>query len=65
MREHYQETPYGFEWGCAKLSRGFSEPKKGTVTFILRTPKEDLQIYVTATGKVRVHDQRGKEWRKP
>ena len=57
MSEHYKETTYGFEWGSADISRGFSDEKKGWVTLILRTKKYDLQIYVTKTGKVRIHDE--------
>lgn len=56
MSEHYKETPYGFEWGAAKVERCFSDSKKGWVTLLVKTPKIQLQIYVTKTGKVRVHD---------
>lgn len=56
---HYQETKYGFEWGSAKMERCFSDKKKGWVTFLLKTPKDELQIYVTKTGKVRIHGKRG------
>jgi hypothetical protein len=52
---HYKETEYGFEWGAAKIERCFSDDKKGWVTLLLKTPKDELQIYVTKTGKVRVH----------
>ena len=59
---HYRETKYGFEWESAKISRDFSDEKAGWVTLRVETPKEDIQIYVTRTGKVRVH---GKErWEK-
>lgn len=63
---HYAETKYGFEWGAAAMERGFSDAKKGWVTFLLRTPKhkEMIQIYVTKTGKVRVSSQKG-EWLPP
>ncbi len=64
----YEETQYGFYWGAAELTRGFSDEKKGWVTMLLRTPKiaknGGMQIYVTKTGKVRVFDARG-EWTPP
>jgi len=68
MSEHYQETRYGFEWGAAKVERCFSDEKKGWVTLQLQTPKHKngrgLQIYVTKTGKVRIHGADG-EWMPP
>jgi hypothetical protein len=68
MSEHYQETKYGFEWGAASITRGFSDEKKGWVTLELSTPKhahgKGIQIYVTKTGKVRVHSPEG-EWLPP
>ena len=59
--EHYKETRFGFEWGSAEITRCFSDEKKGWVTFLLKTPKTELQLYVTRTGKVRVYDEAG-EW---
>ena len=68
---HYKETQYGFEYGDAKISRFSSDEKKGWITLGLQTSKyssdkeqKDIQIYVTKTGKVRVHDHRG-EWTPP
>lgn len=58
-REHFAETPYGFEWGSAKITRAFSDPRQGWVTICIDTPKVGLQVYVTKTGKVRVHDKDG------
>lgn len=60
---HLAETTYGFDWGAAKITRCFSDEKKGWVTILVETPKHTLQIYVTKTGKVRIHDK-GEEWRK-
>jgi hypothetical protein len=61
----YKETQYGFDWGAAKITRCFSDTKKGWVTLLLETPKHQggnaLQIYVTKTGKVRISDARC-EW---
>ncbi|KKK69658.1 hypothetical protein LCGC14_2931840 [marine sediment metagenome] len=59
----YKETKYGFEYGAAKVARACSDEKKGWVVMILTTPKHPngIQIYVTKTGKVRVHSKDG-EW---
>ena len=63
-----ERTQHGIKWGAANLSCGFDDNKKGWVTFLLDTPKykgnQGLQIYVTKTGKVRIHDSRG-EWSPP
>jgi len=63
---HYKETQYGFEYGAAKVERIFSDEKKGCVTLGIKTPKHKhgLQIYVTKTGKVRIHSEGG-EWTAP
>lgn len=57
------ETPYGFEWGAAKIERCFSDAKQGWVTVLLTTPKypKGIQIYVTKTGKVRIFGAPGKD----
>lgn len=62
-----KSTQYGFDWGAAKLTRGFCDDKKGWVTMILTTPKHPagIQIYVTKTGKVRIHSEGGEEWLRP
>lgn len=52
----YNEIPYGFEYGAAKITRCMSDEKKGWVVLMLETPKSTIQIYVTKTGKVRVYD---------
>ena len=61
-----KNTSYGFSWGPAKIERGFSDQKAGWATLILTTAKHKggLQIYVTKTGKVRIHGERG-EWMSP
>ena len=68
MNIHYQETKYGFDYGAAKITRLFSDEKKKWITLGLETPKHEghnaIQIYVTKTGKVRIHDSRG-EWSQP
>jgi len=56
---HFKETEYGFEYGSGKVDRLFSDKKKGWVIIGIRTPKEDLQIYITKTGKVGIHNSKG------
>lgn len=64
--EHYAESQFGFEWGAAKIMRCCSDKKKGWVMLVLETPKHKgtkaLQIRVTKSGKVLIHDGRG-EWK--
>ncbi|MCK5018907.1 MAG: hypothetical protein KAS32_17730 [Candidatus Peribacteraceae bacterium] len=66
----YQETRYGFDYGDAKVTRLFSDSKKGWVTIGIESSKcirgkgREVQIYVTKTGKIRIHDSRG-EWTPP
>jgi hypothetical protein len=54
---------HGFEWGPVDVACGFSDEKKGWVTLILKTKKypHGIQVYVTKTGKIRVHSVSG-EW---
>ena len=59
---HYQETKYGFEYGAAKVQRIFSDEKAGWITIGVDTPKQSIQVYVTKTGKIRVHSADG-EWK--
>lgn len=53
----YSETIYGFTYGAAELVRIHSDDSKGWVILQLKTPKKQLQIYVTKTGKVRIFDE--------
>lgn len=62
--EHFEQTQFGFEWQAAKVTRLFSDPQRGWVTLGIKTPREDLQIYITKTGKIRVYGKTG-EWAKP
>jgi hypothetical protein len=57
----YEELQYGFQYGAAKVTRLFSDKKKGWVTLGIETPKQTIQVYVTKTGKIRIHDSDG-EW---
>jgi len=60
----YEETKYGFNYGAAEITRLFSRADDNSVCLNLKTPKGELQIYVTKTGKVRIFDYhgKGKEW---
>jgi hypothetical protein len=64
-RIHYEETDFGFRYGAAHVERMMSDEKKGWVTISIRTPKrphgKEIQVYVTRTGKVRIHSS-GVEW---
>ena len=56
-------TQHGFEYGPLIVSRTCSDEKKGWVIVSIMTTKETLQVYVTKTGKVRIHG--GGEWMRP
>ena len=60
------ETAFGFKYGAAIVERACSDETKGWVILMVRTPKypDGLQLYVTKTGKVRVHAA-GQEWKPP
>ena len=51
-----KDDQYGFEWGPVKVQRHFSDEKKGWVVFGVKTERQELQIYVTKTGKIRVYN---------
>ena len=57
-----QQTEYGFQWGEATVTRLFSDEQKGYVTIGVKSSREELQIYVTKSGKIRVHQADGTEW---
>ena len=61
---HFENIKYGFEYGAAKITRLFSDQKKGWVTIGVDTAKTDIQVYITKAGKVRIHDKNG-EWTPP
>jgi hypothetical protein len=56
---HYEPTNYGFDYGSAKVTRLFSDCKKGLVVVGIESKKQELQIYVTKTGKIRVFSKNG------
>ena len=59
---NYRLTDFGFEYGAAEIER--THHRDGWVVLSLKTPKGELQIYVTKTGQVRIFDYHGenKEW---
>ncbi len=66
MTIKYRETKYGFEYGNAAIERLASDNKAGWVSLGLETkkyPNYEIQIYVTKTGKVRIHSKG--EWANP
>lgn len=54
MAIHYAETTYGFDYGAAKVTRVCSDEKTGSVNIGIESPKGQLYVYVTKTGKIRV-----------
>ena len=60
---HFQETAYGFDYGAAKVTRIHSDHKTGAVYVGVETPRNVIQVYITKTGKVRVWDAKGQEWK--
>lgn len=55
-------TPHGFTFGSATITRLASDEKKGWIVLGVTTPKADLQVYITKTGKIRVSDK-STEWK--
>ncbi len=51
MRTHFTNTQYGFEYGAAEVERLHSDD--GRVWLGVKTPREELQIYITKTGLIR------------
>ena len=59
-----KEIEYGFEWGPVLVERCIEDANKGWVTLQVTTDKDILQLYVTKTGKIRIHSIKGVEWKK-
>ena len=55
---HFKETKYGFEWGAAKVERLCSHKEQGWVYVGVESPKAQIQVYVTKSGKVRIYKQK-------
>lgn len=59
----YEETKYGFNYGALDIERSCSDEKKGWIVVTLRTKKQSIQVYVTKSGKIRLHDQYSREFK--
>ena len=61
-------TKYGFKWGALEVERTMSIDKHlrvgsaGSVIVTCRTPKTEIRIHVTKTGKLRICNPDGTEW---
>lgn len=55
---HYKLTTFGFEYGAAEVQRYCSDIKKGWVEIGIIAGKNEVTIYVTRTGKIRVFKSR-------
>ena len=53
----FEPLEYGFKYGSASVTRVCSDEKKGWVVIGIDTPKKNIQVYVTKTGKVRLYDE--------
>lgn len=49
----YAMTRYGFQYGSALVERIHGHDT-GAVTIGIKSPKGEVQVYVTRTGKIRV-----------
>lgn len=58
---HYAETTFGFEFGAATVSRLFSDERKGWVVMEVKTPKDEIQLYITRTGKLEIIGKDGRK----
>jgi len=58
---NFDRTAYGFTWGAATIERCISDTKNGWVVLSIKTPRQDIQVYVTRTGKVRLYDYKTKQ----
>lgn len=47
--------PYGFKYGAAEVTRIASDEKKGWVILEIKTPKQNLHLQITKTGKINVY----------
>lgn len=58
-----KNTQYGFEWGPVEIERACSDSRRGWAVLLIKTKKHPngIQVYVTKSGKVRVHSD-AREW---
>lgn len=60
----FQITNYGFIYGAGEITRIHSNSKTGQVILELKTSKENIQITINKTGKIKIHNSKGEEWKK-
>ena len=51
----FEETKYGFRYGGLEVERLISDKNKGWIMIALKTKKNNLQLYITKTGKMRFY----------
>jgi len=59
-----KRTDHGFKFGAAEVSCMCSIESRGLSIIGIETPRVDLQVTITRTGFVRIHDSDGNEWKK-
>ena len=57
-----RDTPYGFEWGAARVTRVLDH--KGGVLINVGSNRGNVDLWVTPTGFIRVHDRQRKPKRR-
>ena len=62
VRVMVKNTDHGFEWDSVSVNRLWAENQKGRKVLGVTTPKQDISIYITKTGKVGVYGKDGREW---
>ena len=57
-----RRTDHGFVFGAADVVCLCADERNGWVLISVKTPKNEIQVYVTKTGKIRIHGPDGREW---
>jgi hypothetical protein len=55
----HKNTKYGFNWGAAKIERRCCSSEEGWIDLAIITPRDEVHVYVTKTGKVRLYNKKG------
>jgi hypothetical protein len=50
--DHFRPTLWGFEWGACEVERTLSH--NGSVLIRVKTPRRELEIWVTPTGLIKI-----------
>lgn len=59
MTIYFHETRFGFDYGDARVTRTYSDEKKGWVVIAIGTSKTNLQIKVSKTGVMTLYNWKG------